>query len=759
MSETINFINKLNESALTSDEPISDETKRFVKGISKEDRDAGKSFSTDDFNEFKKRLKANGLSKFTDKEYSELFDYYFECYNDEAMKNLKESVNWDYFNRFEDIYQEYMPDIGEGETLASQTVTAVNKLIYKWYNDGDVFDNVHSNLRGWANDLSSFANWLYKYVPGKTQTILKNIYGINETSDYEYLLKELADYCLNEDLLQSLKTDKQGSVYRCDGPFEFNEDEYKDGEYDDEEDWSDDEDNLEESKELKESDESILRLAKNSIVNGKLPEEIKYKGKTYKQFYVTNSDNSGETSDIYYCNMENTPSGDPQESNDYFYLKVALNKTENGYKGIKEIRFAEDLTESKGLKESDESTNLNQVFIDSMDEKQYFHLCDYKTDGTLKGNLNTDLWPDKAPIAKMFNRQSNIIKIRVPDVINIVYEDPDYENNRPAMGYYFDDSNEGWIMFPIKKNNLINDLNESKKVTESVISDMKKKGLYDYIVNEYYNMDKDKLADIAKEAVYILYNEDKDLIKTYKENLKKYTDIEDDIIEAADGHYMDYLSAHYSELSKSDLKDFAKEALALIMDNNLVDEYIEDLKNNTVWADEEDDLEESDNNRKIKIGSKVYWIGAGNEISSEGEVIDFPVDGRMTIKWDDNEQNTYDIDHPDIILADDYDDSVNESENKIDPNNLTSDQLSKLRKDITLNSTFTDDYKNSLGIDSQLVQNFFDGYIEYLSEMIQEDIGEDKYDELDDNDWYNYINKYDTLENLEHYYNAVRVID
>ena len=77
-------------------------------------------------------------------------------------------------------------------------------------------------------------------------------------------------------------------------------------------------------------------------------------------------------------------------------------------------------------------------------------------------------------------------------------------------------------------------------------------------------------------------------------------------------------------------------------------------------ADNKDDLKESDNNRKIKIGSKVYWIGAGNEISSEGKVIDFPVDDRMTIKWDDNEQNTYDITHPNIILADNYDNSVNE---------------------------------------------------------------------------------------------------
>lgn len=96
---------------------------------------------------------------------------------------------------------------------------------------------------------------------------------------------------------------------------------------------------------LTEDDNDIMRLVKKSIKNGKLPDEIKYKGKIYKSFYVMNSDNSGETSNIYYCNMENTPSGDPQESNDYFFVKVALNKTDRGYNGIKEIRFVEDLTE------------------------------------------------------------------------------------------------------------------------------------------------------------------------------------------------------------------------------------------------------------------------------------------------------------------------------------------------------------------------------------------------------------------------------
>ena len=64
---------------------------------------------------------------------------------------------------------------------------------------------------------------------------------------------------------------------------------------------------------------------------------------------------SGDTSLVYYCNMANTPSGDPQESDDYFFVntRLALNPDGNGFKGVKEINYIEDLTEScKKLKEA-----------------------------------------------------------------------------------------------------------------------------------------------------------------------------------------------------------------------------------------------------------------------------------------------------------------------------------------------------------------------------------------------------------------------
>ena len=155
------------------------------------------------------------------------------------------AVDWGYYDKFEELIDKYMPMRGEGETKASQIVTAVNKLIYKWYNDGDVYDNTYY-LSGWANDLSSYANWLY-YHTG-TRNILDKITTCFSHDDYEKLLKELADKLLDEDYLaEQTKVEKVESIYKCVGKFQYvesyeedeeeydyeedEEDEYEDGEY------------------------------------------------------------------------------------------------------------------------------------------------------------------------------------------------------------------------------------------------------------------------------------------------------------------------------------------------------------------------------------------------------------------------------------------------------------------------------------------------------------------------------------------------
>ena len=146
-------------------------------------------------------------------------------------------VNWSYFKKFSKVIDKYMPSSGEGDTIASQLVTAINKLIYKWYNDGDVYDNTHS-LKGWANDLSDYANWIYRHFNSSRQ-ILDRIETIRTEEEYEQLLKDLADKYLGDEEKLSKYDNKQstGSIYDCDGPFIYDSDDPWDD--DEEDEWTD----------------------------------------------------------------------------------------------------------------------------------------------------------------------------------------------------------------------------------------------------------------------------------------------------------------------------------------------------------------------------------------------------------------------------------------------------------------------------------------------------------------------------------------
>jgi antibiotic biosynthesis monooxygenase (ABM) superfamily enzyme len=78
---------------------------------------------------------------------------------------------------------------------------------------------------------------------------------------------------------------------------------------------------------------------------------------------------------------------------------------------------------------------------------------------------------------------------------------------------------------------------------------------------------------------------------------------------------------------------------------------------------------------------------------------------------------------------------------------LTREQLKDLRGQICLCSLYLSDFKNDMNIDTCKVSDFFDGYADYLEELMQEEHGKG----------YNYfslLNRYDTLDNLEGWYNC-----
>ena len=120
--------------------------------------------------------------------------------------------------------------------------------------------------------------------------------------------------------------------------------------------------------------EDLDSLVRNKIKEngGNYPDEIEYKGKIYKCFNVMSNDlEKGDRSLVYYCNMENTPSGDPQESDDYFFVnsRLQLNPNGNGFKGVREVNYVEDLTEGVEEKENNIYIYSNAESYDESDAR------------------------------------------------------------------------------------------------------------------------------------------------------------------------------------------------------------------------------------------------------------------------------------------------------------------------------------------------------------------------------------------------------
>lgn len=134
----------------------------------------------------------------------------------------------------DELIDKYLPDEGEGKTMATQAVTAMCKIVYRWYNDGDVFDNTYF-IEGWVNNLSTYANWLYNKIEG-TQPILEKIYTIRKNEEYSELVNELEAFILNENLLSKYNyKDLDGSIYTEQGIFRFIIPEYDDEDEEDDE--------------------------------------------------------------------------------------------------------------------------------------------------------------------------------------------------------------------------------------------------------------------------------------------------------------------------------------------------------------------------------------------------------------------------------------------------------------------------------------------------------------------------------------------
>ncbi len=118
------------------------------------------------------------------------------------------------------VLQKYVSASGEGDTMASQVATAVNRILGRFLNDGDTI---------WSYSLCNEADWLYENAGPEVSDMIDNINdyvfagsptldGYDENTYTEWI-GELLDFVCYGGLLESLADEPAtGSIYDCSGP-------------------------------------------------------------------------------------------------------------------------------------------------------------------------------------------------------------------------------------------------------------------------------------------------------------------------------------------------------------------------------------------------------------------------------------------------------------------------------------------------------------------------------------------------------------
>lgn len=134
---------------------------------------------------------------------------------------MARQINWEDFDSFGPVLDKYMPEYGEGETMANQIATAVNKIGYRWFNDGDTIsgDCEPSNDCA-AGEVCQYGNWLDKNVPEASaffgRWIDTLIGGDCDEDTYKEFLCEMFETLLDEKLLEKYTDEKKvDSIYNA----------------------------------------------------------------------------------------------------------------------------------------------------------------------------------------------------------------------------------------------------------------------------------------------------------------------------------------------------------------------------------------------------------------------------------------------------------------------------------------------------------------------------------------------------------------
>lgn len=139
--------------------------------------DAGKLNSIDDY---RKKTPNSNLEVFGEgKEVPGKMDIKKEAYVD---------TNSPAFLELNGYFKELVPSIGKSESVAGELVRAINRLLYRYFNDGDQLGIGYGN-----ETCNPAARYLQRYGSHNVRMLVDNMWDENNTDQYEEYLVELVD--------------------------------------------------------------------------------------------------------------------------------------------------------------------------------------------------------------------------------------------------------------------------------------------------------------------------------------------------------------------------------------------------------------------------------------------------------------------------------------------------------------------------------------------------------------------------------------
>ena len=147
--------------------------------------------------------------------------------DDYFSEPLKEFIGGDLEKRNESLYDKLVPGMGKADTQEGEMLRAINRIIYRYYNDGDEY------FRGYGTETAGPAHSFLVNANTGVRSAMEKIFG--DGTNYEETIEDALEHILSHiEAKQGKYTPNTEDMFSYEAEFEDEED-YEDDYYDEDE--------------------------------------------------------------------------------------------------------------------------------------------------------------------------------------------------------------------------------------------------------------------------------------------------------------------------------------------------------------------------------------------------------------------------------------------------------------------------------------------------------------------------------------------